>query len=70
MEDVSLAKKIQEKTLNFFNDRDDGEWPLYGNKSTAVNINAKGFQRQVDPWARKSNCQAILKIIMDPKNGA
>lgn len=70
MADVSLAKEIQARTLDFFHGRDDGEWPIYGNKSTTVNVGAKGFQKQVDPWAKKPNCQAILKIVMDPKNGA
>ncbi|PLN79067.1 Alpha/Beta hydrolase protein [Aspergillus taichungensis] len=70
VEDISLAKNIQDRTLDFFHGRNNGEWPFYGNKSTIVNVAAKGFQKQVDPWAKKPNCQTILKIIMDSKNGA
>lgn len=70
VKDVSLATEVQARTLDFFHGRDDGEWPVYGNQSTTVNVVAKGLQKKMDPWAKNLNCQALLKIIMDPKNGA
>ncbi|PKY04975.1 carboxylesterase family protein [Aspergillus campestris IBT 28561] len=56
VEDMSLAKEIQPRTLDFYHGRDDGEWPVYGNQSTTVNVAAKGFQKQVDPWGKNPSC--------------
>ncbi|KAE8151623.1 Alpha/Beta hydrolase protein [Aspergillus avenaceus] len=67
----SLAREFQKKLLDILvSDDNDDDWPLYQPGSKAANITLDGIKKSVDPWARKHNCDVIMKIIMDRKNGA
>lgn len=71
---VSLAWKFQSQALDFVHGHDVAAnakaWPVYGNESSLVNITVAGFKKTVDPWATKSNCHQILRVILDERNGA
>ncbi|KAE8381133.1 Alpha/Beta hydrolase protein [Aspergillus bertholletiae] len=72
---VSLARQFQSEVVKFStgklkqeNKTDD--WPLYVPGANMVNITLEGIEQSVDPWARKPNCEIILKTILDKRNGA
>ncbi|KAE8330678.1 Alpha/Beta hydrolase protein [Aspergillus sergii] len=72
---VSHARQFQSEVLKFTagNLRQDNrtdDWPFYAPGAKMVNVTAEGIEQSVDPWARKPNCEIILKTVMDKRNGA
>lgn len=75
MENVSLARQFQAEVLKFTtgNPKQDNRtdvWPLYAPGAKMVNVTVEGIEQSVDPWARKPNCEIILKTVMEKRNGA
>lgn len=71
---VSLAQDFQSQALEFVHDdyaADNAKtWLFYCDESSSMNITVSGFRKTVDPWAIKPNCNELLKVILDERNGA
>ncbi|KAE8368864.1 Alpha/Beta hydrolase protein [Aspergillus caelatus] len=75
VENVSLARQFQSEVLKFTTgnlkqDNRTDVWTLYAPGAKMVNVTLDGIEQSVDPWAKKPNCEIILKTVMEKSNGA